>query len=252
MTNIVLPSGTYRYSVGLNVDMNYYPIGSVMVFPSQLSNVQGAFINNETDGAYPTSLLNVQTISGFFWFYDNISKIITTDIKCNSINNLSPLGGVYMLTSEANSTIFNSTLPYNMLNTAPFVGSLSFDGFSVSSYHLKMIGVITISNNASLTIKLFSNDRTIGVMSITSMPALSGSFYEININFSIRKQGNFSNTFTNLELSYNSGNNILGNRQISIGSIDTTVSNTLAVTIETPNGAIGWQQVKQCILTKVY
>ena len=61
----------------------------------------------------------------------------------------------------------------------------------------------------------------------------------MNINFLIRKQGNFSNTFTNLELSYNSGNNILGNRQISIGSIDTTVSNTLVVTIETPNGATG-------------
>ena len=75
-THIILTSGTYRYSVGLDLSLNYYLPGSIMVFPSQLSNVQAAYINNQPDGAYPSSLMtNVQASSGFFWFYDSTYKI---------------------------------------------------------------------------------------------------------------------------------------------------------------------------------
>ena len=85
--------------------------------------------------------------------------------------------GVYMLTSEARTVVFSgSLLPFNMLN-ATFDGSLAFpNGFVVSAYHLNMVGVMTLTNNASLTIKLFSNDRTFGLINITAIPALSGSF----------------------------------------------------------------------------
>ena len=167
--------------------------------------------------------------------------------------------GVYMLTSEARTVVFSgSLLPFNMLDNATFVGSLEFlNGFEVSAYNLKIVGLITLSNNASLHIKLYSNVRAIGILVITNMPMLTGCFYEINIDFSIRQKGNLSgNAFTNLEFSYSNANTISYPvnyiRQISNGSIDTTVSNTLIVTIETPNGAIGWQVVKHCILTKVY
>jgi hypothetical protein len=89
------------------------------------------------------------------------------------------------------------------------------------------------------------------------MPMLTDCFYEINIEFSIRQLGDLSgNVFTSLEFSYSNSNTLSRPinyiRQISNGSIDTTVSNTLIVTIETPNGAVGWQVVKHCILTKVY
>ena len=106
-----------------------------------------------------------------------------------------------------------------------------------------------MSNYASLHIKLYSNVRAIGILVVTNMPMLTGCFYEINIDFSIRQKGDLSgNAFTNLEFSYSNAHTISYPinyiRQISNGSIDTTVSNTLIVTIETPNGAIGWQVVK--------
>ena len=167
--------------------------------------------------------------------------------------------GVYMLTSEARTTVFSgSLLPFNMLDNATFVGSLEFlNGFEVSAYNLKIVGLITLSNNASLHIKLYSNVRLIGILVVTNFPMLTNCFYEINIDFSIRQKGDLSgNAFTNLEFSYSNSNTISRPinyiRQISNGSINTKVSNTLIVTIETPNGAIGWQVVKHCILTKVY
>ena len=190
---------------------------------------------------------------------DNNNLMLLNDLGIETDLTQKTQTGVYMLTSEARTVVFSgSLLPFNMLENATFVGSLEFlNGFEVSAYNLKIVGLITLSNDASLHIKLYSNVRAIGILVVTNMPALTGCFYEINIDFSIRQKGNLSgNAFTNLEFSYSNANTISYPvnyiRQISNGSIDTTVSNTLIVTIETPNGAIGWQVVKHCILTKVY
>jgi len=190
---------------------------------------------------------------------DDNSLMLLNDLGIETDLTQKTQTGVYMLTSEARTVSFSgSLLPFNMLENATFVGSLEFlNGFEVSAYNLKIVGLITLSNDVSLHIKLYSNVRAIGILVVNNMPMLTNCFYEINIDFSIRQLGDLSgNVFTSLEFSYSNSNTLSRPinyiRQISNGSINTKVPNTLIVTIETPNGAVGWQVVKHCILTKVY
>ena len=137
-----------------------------MIFPPQITVVRAAFVVS-SNGVYPNITLSNQCIyAGFFWFYQPTNGILNSDIiysdiinspiinsdviKCNlinvqKINDLSAIGGVYMLTSEASTTVFSgSLLPFNMLNNATFDGSLTFpSGLSICAYHLSFVGITT-------------------------------------------------------------------------------------------------------------
>jgi hypothetical protein len=251
--NLILPPGTYRYSVGLDIGYFYYNIGSIMVFPPQLTNVQGAFVNNLVDGAYPSSILSNAPISGFFWFYDNTNKIITPLLETLKINNLSPIGGVFMTTSDCATVNILST-PLNLIIGSSFVGSLTVPAntFTISSYSLYISGLITTNNNNNLLIKLLSNSGVfLGSLEVLNIPLLIARVYTMKIIFSIRSIGSSAGILTSSEFTYNQ-NTYLGSHDLTTSGIDTTISNTLFLTIESTNSTTSSQFVRQCVLTKIY
>lgn len=288
ITPIVLPIGTYRFSVGLNIGQNYYnAIALPMTFnTSFITNVQ-ASSSVSIDGAYPNVLSGIlnSIFSGFFYYEGienkikseiietpqiqsstgNISINNTLDLKTNtivnvsSINGLSPIGGVWMSTNDG-LAISGTITETSILNSVTSIGSLSIpsNAFTISSYKLVLSGDFKSVNNDTITIKLKSGSVILGQITPILVATVAGESFQLIAYFSIKVLGiaTTANICTNFEFSYSNGvADMRADRSTTTNNttFSTTTSNTLDITTQWSSTSIN-NSIKliQGILTKIY
>jgi hypothetical protein len=174
------------------------------------------------------------------------------------LNNLTPIGGVYMTTTNGN-VISGTVAEVSLFLGSTGVGGLTVpaNAFSISSYHLNLSGAFSSNNGDTMTIRL-NNSALLGIL-VSQLTGSVGESFEIEVDFSIRKLGGLgvAEISTNFDFTYSDGasTNWRGDRNVAIDSttFSTLISNTLDVTVEfssvNANNSI---QLLQAILTKVY
>ena len=153
----------------------------------------------------------------------------------NSINGLTPVGGVYSgLSDSLQCTQANS--PCSLLPLSG-VGLLSVPGntFEVGAqYHLICSGEIPAQNNNDIVaITLKANTTPLGDITIDMESVAGVRFFELEGDFTFRAIGGLgvSEIVTSFEFSFNKAveKDYRGTRTISQSTIDTTITQTLDV-----------------------
>jgi len=166
---------------------------------------------------------------------NNNSIVNASNLGVLSINNLTPVGGLYASTS-AGTLIDNTTL--QSLTPASSVGSLSVpaNGFSVGDcFHLVITGDCVFTNNDEIQITLKQNGNILAQTPVFNLEdANSGdNVFEIEADFNIRSVGATGSIHTSFEFTYNKDSldskDFRGTRSNDTQTIDTTIPSTLDV-----------------------
>jgi hypothetical protein len=186
-----------------------------------------------------------------------IQNINCSSLTVSEINGLTPTGGVYMMTGEADA-IFETRAETSILIGSTGVGSLLVPAneFAISSYHFNLSGNVSTVNGDTLTIRL-NNGVSLAsfVVDLTS----SQNEVELEADFSIMKRGGpgEAEITTNFDFTYSdAGSTAWRGKRICVTNnttFDTTIDNTLSITVQWDttdnNNSI---QCRQAILTKTY
>jgi hypothetical protein len=193
---------------------------------------------------------------------NNIGSIGTTlkrfnTLWVNSINGLSPIGGVYMATS--NSTMISTTVIEKSLVDSPtFEGSLTIPAgaFQISSYHFNVAGEISTNNGDTLTLRLKNGGELSSI--VVALTGSSNEYFELEGDFSIEAIGGLgvARISSNFDFTYSDNASSLRGKRICVvnnTTFDTTVSNTLDLTAQwSSTNANNSIQSFQAVLTKTY
>ena len=289
ITPIVLPIGTYYFSVGLSSGQSLYNT-SIIVPPFEfdstfLTGVR-ALSAPTGGGAYPTVLdENNYMSAGFLWFNANQNIIMTPRletnmiqstganiivkntidvsskniINCATFNGLSPIGGVWLgITDGLIRT--NSAAEQDILSGITAVGSLTIpaNGFTISAYHMNLSGTFASNNGDILTIRLKAGAVILGSIPLILLGSV-GEHFELEGDFAIRTLGGagVASISVNFDFTYSDGatDAFKGDRIVSVNSttFNTTISNTLSITAQFNNArTTNSIQVIQGVLTKIY
>ena len=169
----------------------------------------------------------------------NIVGSIGTTLKrfntlwVNSINGLTPSGGVYSgLSDSLQCTQANS--PCSLLPSTG-TGSLSVPGntFTVGAqYHIICSGEIPAQSSSDIvTITLKANSTPLGLISVDMENVTGVRFFELEGDFSFRTVGANAEIVTSFEFSFNRSidKDFRGTRSISQSTIDSTVTQTIGL-----------------------
>ena len=171
------------------------------------------------------------------------------------LNSRSVTGGQYLVIGDSTRIMLSGTKDvYNILYGVDFTGSLTLPSntISFSNYHFGLSGIMSISYADSLTFKLLSNGGIVGILVIASLPALTLSHFKIDIDLTVQYFGIASPCVTNFTFSAGQGIDHVTYRQVATGYIDTTISNILTITLESPSAGEGNFFIRTGILTKTY
>lgn len=178
-------------------------------------------------------------------------------IWTDTINGLTPIGGVYMATS--NSAIISATIIEKSLIDFPtFEGSLIVPAntFQISSYHFNVAGEISTNNGDTLTLRL----KNSGILSsiIVDLTGSSNEYFELEGDFSIEAIGGLgvARISSNFDFTYSDTISSLRGKRVCVvnsTTFDTTISNTLDLTAQwSSTNANNSIQSFQAVLTKTY
>ena len=183
------------------------------------------------------------------------------NVSVKTINNLTPVGGVFMAIDDAN-IITNTTQETNILDGATIVGTnmIKTNNFEISSYHANFSGPFNaLGGGRTLTIKVRSNGALLAEFPAVQLTNAQGEFFEAELDFSIRSLGpaGVASISTNIDFTYSDSGaqTWRGERAVSVNNttFDTTVDNELIFTVQfsdaNPNLNI---QCRQAYLHKVY
>jgi hypothetical protein len=170
---------------------------------------------------------------------DNVCDLGTStnrfkNLACTSINNLTPVGGVYAGVSDGvlvgPGGVETSIVPVSG------VGSLTVPGGTFKTgdtYSLVAAGDIPIGDAGDvIQIKVCQNGVCFATMSIDMENSTGTSFFELECDMQIRSIGTTGSIMSNVEFSFN---RLLlgdwkGSRHTELSAIDTTIDTTLTVT----------------------
>ena len=187
-----------------------------------------------------------------------IQNINCSSLTVSEINGLTPTGGVYMMTGEADA-ISGTTAETSILIGSTGVGSLLVPAneFVISSYHFNLSGNVSTVNGDTLTIRL-NNGVSLASFVVDLNPS-QNEFFELEADFSIMKRGGpgEAEITTNFDFTYSdAGSTAWRGKRICVTNnttFDTTIDNTLSITVQWDttdnNNSI---QCRQAILTKTY
>ena len=154
----------------------------------------------------------------------------------NSINGLTPSGGVYSgLSDSLTCTQANSPCSLLPLSGTGFGLSIPGNTFEVGAqYHLICSGEIPAQNGTDIVaITLKANTTPLGAITIDMENVAGVRFFELEGDFTFRAIGvlGVSEIVTSFEFSFNKSveKDYRGTRTISQSSIDTTITQTLDV-----------------------
>lgn len=143
------------------------------------------------------------------------------------------LYGLYSQTVQS-TTVTNTTTETTIIGTG--VGSLSIpaNGFKVGdSFHGKIGGVISTLNNHEITIRIMTGATVLASTGLISLEAVTALGWEIELDFTVATLGATGSICTNGNFAYNRNTGSLeGFVFQDVQTIDTTISNTLDITVE--------------------
>lgn len=152
--------------------------------------------------------------------------------------NPNALFGLYAQT-VVSSTVTNTTTETSIIGSG--VGSLSVpaDTFAVGdSYHGKVGGVISAQNGDEITVRIKTGATVLASTGLITLEAVTSLGWELELDFTIATIGAAGDICTNGNFAYNRNTGSLeGFVFQDVQPIDTTVSNTLDITVE-------WNQAK--------
>lgn len=165
--------------------------------------------------------------------------IISWQDLINYINlNVASGGGLFSQTVNG-PVVTNTTVESSILGTG--VGSLSVpaNAFQVGdSFHVTVIGHLSSKNNDDLRIRIKSGAVILADTGFINMPGLTNQHFELNIDFTIRAIGGagVASIASGGQFTYikDASSNFEGVdfSVINNTTFDTTVNNTLSITIE--------------------
>jgi len=210
--------------------------GSIDLFPS---SVMGVVIGGLPRFAVDASEVNVGNPLNM-----NSNDIINvSNLNVASINNLTPVGGLFSGTSDSlnvsATTAEISILPLTFVGVGPAVPP---NGFSVGDcFELKLSGPFNSSNSDTLTIRLKGGPTATTLLATLVVPlnGSSGSVFQLSVFFQIRAIGGagVADIISDADLTYNQsggGGSFVGEQSLSQNNTTfaTDVGNVLDVTAQ--------------------
>lgn len=145
------------------------------------------------------------------------------------------IGGLFSQTGDS-TTVSATTTETSIVGNGVGTLTVPANGFQVGdSFHAKIGGYISNNNNAELTIRLKSDTgTTLTTIGPITLPSMTNQFWEMEIDFTVRSTGSTANIQTNGQFVYirNFLNNYNGYGFNTTGTFNTTVDNTLYITVE--------------------
>ena len=166
--------------------------------------------------------------------------ISVKNLTVGSVNNLTPSGGVFMITSNG-PLITDTTEEINLIQGASLVGSnlIPANSFEISSYHANYSGSFnSLGAGRTLAIKVRNNGAILAEFPDIQLTNAPNEFFEIELDFSIRSLGGpgQASICTNIDFTYSDlgANSWRGERACVINNttFNTTVDNELVITAQ--------------------
>ena len=177
-------------------------------------------------------------------------------MNVSSINNITPVGGLYSGISDGN--IINQASGQSDLLPISSIGSLDIpaNGFKVGdAYHLVVAGTFpTEQKNDDITIEIKQNGTSLGILTLKLKNAdVNPSNFEVEADFIIRSVGVTGSLASNIDFTFNEDvdSKFEGTRSTTITTIDTTTASTLSV-LATVTGTGSSIQSRLAYLRKQY
>lgn len=138
-----------------------------------------------------------------------------------------------------NITVVNTTSESTLIDTGVGTLSVPADGFQEGdSFQGSMMGIFSSLNNARITFRVKSDSVVLADSGAQTLPSTSDSIFLLTLNFTIRRVGFAGEaeivtygTFYDIKQS-NSQQQGFSFYSINSTTFDTTISNTLDVTVE--------------------
>ena len=143
------------------------------------------------------------------------------------------LYGLYAQTVQS-ATVTNTTTETSIIGTGVGTLSIPANGFKVGdSFHGKVGGVISTLNSHEITVKIKAGTTVLASTGLISLEAATSLGWEMELDFTIASLGAAGDICTNGNFAYNRNTGSLeGIVFQDVQPIDTTVANTLDITVE--------------------
>lgn len=147
------------------------------------------------------------------------------------------LGGLF--TQTVNGATLTGTAEQSLLGTGLGTLTVPANGFTVGdTFHANVSGVISAANNETIRVKVKSGAVILADTGVITLPTITTKVFEIELDFCVRAVGaaGVAQLASHGEFTYNKDSNdrfegknfFLGNTT----TFDTTISNTLSITVE--------------------
>tara|TARA_R110002020_G_scaffold176958_4_gene369625 strand:- start:6105 stop:6620 length:516 start_codon:yes stop_codon:yes gene_type:complete len=148
------------------------------------------------------------------------------------------LFGLYAQTVQS-ATVTNTTTETSIIGTGLGGLTVPADTFQVGdSYHGKVGGVISNQNGDDITLRIKTGATILASTGIISLERATSQGWECELDFTIATIGATGTICTNGNFAYNrNGGSLQGYVFQDVQPLDTTISNTLDITVE-------WNQAK--------
>jgi hypothetical protein len=177
------------------------------------------------------------------------TEILTRDSSTGDVKiKQTPGPLVYGLFSQTSSSIpvVNTITETTIINGGVGTLSVPANGFQVGdSFHAILSGILSANNNNTIRIRIKSGVVILGDSGLITLPSITSKFFDINLSFTIRTIGvaGVASIVSSGQFTYSkdAGNAFEGGDFLSINNttFDTTVGNTLDITVEWGTASLG-------------
>ena len=150
---------------------------------------------------------------------------------------LTPFPLSYGLFSQTGSStpVSGTTVETSIIGSGAGTLSVPINGFRVGdSFNGKLNGHISCVGSAEIQIRVKANSVLLGDTGVIALDASTNKHWQLDLNFTIRSIGSVGSIVSYGSFGYikNSGLNFEGSNFVTITPLDTTILNTIDITVE--------------------
>ena len=150
---------------------------------------------------------------------------------------LTPFPLSYGLFSQTGSStpVSGTTVETSIIGSGAGTLSVPTNGFRVGdSFNGKLNGHISCVGSAEIQIRVKANSVLLGDTGVIALDASTNKHWQLDLNFTIRSIGSVGSIVSYGSFGYikNSGLNFEGSNFVTITPLDTTILNTIDITVE--------------------
>ena len=150
---------------------------------------------------------------------------------------LTPFPLSYGLFSQTGSStpVSGTTVETSIIGSGAGTLSVPINGFRVGdSFNGKLNGHISCVGTAEIQIRVKANSVLLGDTGVIALDASTNKHWQLDLNFTIRSIGSVGSIVSYGSFGYikNSGLNFEGSNFVTITPLDTTILNTIDITVE--------------------